>query len=134
MIPVEEARERILSRVGALGAERVELPDARARALAEDVSAPLDIPPWPNSSMDGYAVRADDTAGASSAGPRRLRLSGRVAAGAIAERPMGPGEAYRIFTGAPLPEGADSVIPQEDVSEEGGDLVVSRAIKRGDYV
>lgn len=134
MIPVEEARERILARVGALGAERVELGDACGRALAEDVAVPTDIPPWSNSSMDGYAVRAADTDGASASGPRRLRLSGRVAAGAIAERPMRPGEAYRIFTGAPLPEGADSVIPQEDVSEDGGALVVSRAIRHGDFV
>ena len=113
MIPVEEALERILSRVSTLGSEHVELPDALHRVLAEDVAAGADIPPWPNSSMDGYALRGDDTLGAAAADPSRLRLAGRVAAGALVERPLAAGEAYRIFTGAPLPDGADAVIPQE---------------------
>jgi molybdopterin molybdotransferase len=134
VIPVEEALERILSRIPVLGSERVELPRALHRVLAADVSAEADIPPWPNSSMDGYALRGADTQGASSAGPARLRLAGRVAAGVIAARPLSAGEAFRIFTGAPLPEGADAVIPQEDVTEDGGVLLVPRAVQSGDYV
>ncbi len=134
MIPVEEARERILSRVPVLGAERVELRSGLDRVLAEDIVASRDIPPWPNSSMDGYALRSADTQAASAATPARLVLAGRVAAGAVAEQPLCAGEAFRIFTGAPLPEGADSVIPQEEVSEDGGVVVVERPVRVGEFV
>lgn len=134
MIPVEDALERILSRIAVLGSERVELNQALHRVLAEDIVAPSDIPPWPNSSMDGYALRGGDTRGASGDGPARLRVTGRVTAGALAERPLAAGEAHRIFTGAPLPDGADAVIPQEDVTEDAGVLSVSRAVDVGAYV
>jgi molybdopterin molybdotransferase len=134
VIPVEEARERILSRVSVLGPERVELPHALGRVLSEDIVAGRDIPPWPNSSMDGYALRAADTGTASSAGPARLALAGRVTAGVIAEHPLRSGEAFRIFTGAPLPEGADSVIPQEEVREEAAVLLVPRPVSSGEFV
>lgn len=134
MIAVEEALERILSRLSALGSERVELSHALHRVLAEDVAAEGDIPPWPNSSMDGYALRGGDTSGASAEDPARLRVAGRVAAGTLVERPLAAGEAYRIFTGAPLPDGADAVIPQEDVVEEDGALVIPRRVPVGDYV
>lgn len=134
MIPVEEARERILARISVGEAERVELPRALRRVLAEDVVAGLDIPPWPNSSMDGYALRAADTLSASGGVPARLTLAGRVAAGATAERPLRSGEAFRIFTGAPLPEGADCVIPQEEVTVEGTALLVPRPTRLGEFV
>ncbi len=134
MIPVEEALERILSRVGVLGDEQVPVARALHRVLAEPAVSSLDLPPWPNSSMDGYALRGDDTTAASPATPARLVIAGRVAAGHVAERPLRPGEAFRIFTGGPLPEGADSVIPQEDVSLDAMTLVVPRAVRIGDYV
>jgi molybdopterin molybdotransferase len=134
VIPVEEALERILSRITVLGDERVALLDALDRVLAESVVAERDIPPWPNSSMDGYALRSADTQGADAGRPARLTLAGHVAAGRLAERPLGPGETYRIFTGAPLPEGADAVIPQEDVTVEGTVVRVPRRLKPGDYV
>ena len=120
MISVEEALERILSRVSVLSDERVPLTEGLHRVLAEDVDSPRDMPPWPASSMDGYALRSVDTAAAAAGAPARLALAGRVPAGAMAERPLRAGEAFRIFTGAPLPEGADAVIPQEDVSGGGG--------------
>jgi molybdopterin molybdotransferase len=134
VISVEDARERILARISVLGTERVDLPRAFGRVLAEDLVATRDIPPWPNSSMDGYALRAVDTQTASVAAPVWLAVSGRVAAGAIAARPLQAGEAFRIFTGAPLPEGADSVIPQEDVATEGAALRVSRPVLSGEFV
>jgi molybdopterin molybdotransferase len=134
VISVEEARERILSHVSALGPERVELPRALHRVLAEDVVATRDTPPWPNSSMDGYALRAADTESAGAGAPARLTVSGRVAAGGVAARPLQAGEAFRIFTGAPLPDGADSVIPQEDVRTEGTALLVPRVVRVGDFV
>ena len=134
MIPVEEALERILARVTTLGDERVGLIEALDRVLAEPVVAEREIPPWPNSSMDGYALVSADTQGAGRERPARLRLAGHVAAGHVAERPLAPGETFRIFTGAPLPPGADAVIPQEDVEVEGAEVRVSRAVPAGDYV
>jgi molybdopterin molybdotransferase len=134
VISVEEALDRILSRVTGLSDERVSLTVALHRVLAEDVSSPRDMPPWPASSMDGYALRSADTHGASAASPTHLALAGRVSAGAIADRPLRRGEAFRIFTGAPLPEGADSVIPQEEVTAAGGVLLVSRPVDEGDFV
>jgi molybdopterin molybdotransferase len=134
VISVEEALDRILSRIAVLGHEQLPLARVLHRVLAEAAVSSLDLPPWPNSSMDGYALRAVDTSSASAARPARLRVAGRVAAGQVAERALRPGEAFRIFTGGPLPEGADSVIPQEDVSREGTTLVVPREVRAGDYV
>ena len=134
MIPVEEALERILARVGVLGDEQVPLTRALRRVLAGSVVSSLDVPPWPNSSMDGYALRSADTRRASTTAPVRLLVSGRVAAGHVADRALVAGEAFRIFTGGPLPEGADSVIPQEDVSKDGDAIVVSRPVKTGDFI
>jgi molybdopterin molybdotransferase len=84
--------------------------------------------------MDGYALRGADTNAAAAGDPARLRLAGRVAAGALSERPLTAGETYRIFTGAPLPPGADAVIPQEDVTEEGGMVSIPRRVRIGEYV
>ncbi|MDO8475416.1 MAG: molybdopterin molybdotransferase MoeA [Candidatus Rokubacteria bacterium] len=134
MIPVEEALERILARVGVLGDELVPLARALRRVLAESVVSGFDVPPWPNSSMDGYALRSADTRRASTTAAVRLTIAGRVAAGHVALRALGAGEAFRIFTGGPVPEGADSVIPQEDVSKDGGAIVVSRPVKTGDFI
>ncbi|HSE02671.1 MAG TPA: gephyrin-like molybdotransferase Glp [Methylomirabilota bacterium] len=134
MISVEEALDRILSRVAVLGDERVPLTEALHRVLAEDVDSPRDMPPWAASSMDGYALRGADTRAAAAGAPARLVVAGRVPAGALAERPLRPGEAFRIFTGAPLPEGADAVVPQEDVSEEAETLLISRPVAAGDFV
>ena len=134
MISVEEALERILSRVGTLGVERVALLDSLDRVLAEPVIAEREIPPWPNSSMDGYAVMSVDTVAATSDRPAALRMAGHIAAGRMAERPLARGEAFRILTGAPLPEGADAVIPQEDVQVDGALVRIPRPVPTGDYV
>ena len=134
MITVEEALERILSRIGTLGDERVALLDALDRVLAEPVVADREIPPWPNSSMDGYAVSSVDTRAASAESPVVLRMAGHVAAGHLAERPLARGEVFRILTGAPLPEGADAVIPQEDVQADGTTVRIPRPVPAGDYV
>jgi len=85
--------------------------------LAEDVTSPIDLPPWDNSAMDGYAVRAVDVRDRNGV---ELRVIETVAAGAFPQRPLGAGEATRIFTGAPLPRGADSVIRQEDTEPTDG--------------
>jgi molybdopterin molybdotransferase len=108
------AARRILAEVRRQPPLRIPLDDALGSVLAEAVSAPLDIPPWTNSAMDGYAARADDVRGASREAPKRLRVVEVLPAGSFPARAIGPGECARIFTGAPLPSGADSVIRQED--------------------
>lgn len=130
MLSVEDALAQILARARPVETEHVDVRAAPGRVLAEPVVSRRVIPPWPNSSMDGYAVRAADTAGA----PVVLAVVGRVAAGMVAETPVGPGQAVRIFTGAPLPTGADAVVPQEDVEVEGGSIRVRRPVQPGSCV
>jgi molybdopterin molybdotransferase len=134
VLSVEEALSRVLARIPVLGSEEVELTTGLDRILAESVVAGRDLPPWDNSAMDGYAVRADDTTGATAERPVRLRLVGEVVAGAVATRPVGPGEAYRILTGAPMPAGTDGVVPQEEVRVEGNAVLVSRPVERDEFV
>ena len=122
MIGVREAILHILGGVSPLGTEDVPLLEAQGRVLAEDAVAPLDLPAHTNSAMDGYAVRAADVRGASADAPKQLRVIEQVPAGRFPTRPLGPGDATRIFTGAPLPEGSDGVIRQEDTAG-GGDMV-----------
>jgi molybdopterin molybdotransferase len=129
MLSVEEALEAIVARVSVLGTERVEVLSALGRVLAEPVVSRREIPPWPNSSMDGYAVRAEDTARGAA-----LAVVGRVEAGGLPARVVGRGEAMRIFTGAPLPEGADTVVPQEDVEATGGRIALRDTLERAAYV
>jgi molybdopterin molybdotransferase len=129
MLTVEEAVEAILARVSVLGSERVEVLGALGRVLAEPIVSRREIPPWPNSSMDGYAVRAEDTARGAA-----LAVVGRVEAGGLPARAVGRGEAMRIFTGAPLPEGADTVVPQEDVDASDGRIALRGAVEQAAYV
>jgi molybdopterin molybdotransferase len=120
---VAEASERILAGIEPLGTERVSLSDALGRVLASPVASPVTIPAWDNSAMDGYAVRADDVAGASETHPVALDVLETVAAGAFPSRAVAAGTATRIMTGAPVPEGADSVVRVEDT--DGGDARVT---------
>jgi molybdopterin molybdotransferase len=129
MLSVEEALEAILSRIDVLGTERVDVMASLGRTLAEPIVSHRQIPPWPNSSMDGYAVRAADT------GPDVvLRVVGRVEAGTLPARAVEAGEAMRIFTGAPLPEGADAVVPQEDVDAVDGRVSLRGGVDPAAYV
>jgi molybdopterin molybdotransferase len=130
MLSVEEAIEQILARIVPVETERVDLMAALGRVLAEPVVSRRVIPPWPNSSMDGYALRAADAQAPGAA----FRVVARIATGAVPSRRIGPGEAARIFTGAPMPPGADSVIPQEDVKADGDRVVIARPVKPGDFV
>lgn len=114
MLTPTEAARLILEHVAALPAERRALREALDLVLAEEVTSPIDLPAWDNSAMDGYAARAADVEGASPARKVSLAVIESVAAGQFPARPIGPGEATRIFTGAPLPVGADTVIRQED--------------------
>ena len=111
---VAEASALILANARALDAEPVSLELALGRVLAEDVVSPVSLSAWDNSSMDGYAVRGDDVRGASRASPAPLEVIGTVAAGQRPSRTVGAGEAMRIMTGAPVPDGADTVVRVED--------------------
>ena len=114
MLSVEEAFARIVSQFAALETETVSLLDALGRVLAEDIISAEDVPAFDNSAMDGYAVRFADTQAASEAHPISLRVVGDLAAGAVPTAPLGPEEAVRIMTGAPVPPGSDAVVPFED--------------------
>jgi molybdopterin molybdotransferase len=129
MLTVEEALEAIVSRVEPLGTERVEILSGLGRVLAEPIVSRREIPPWPNSSMDGYAVRSADTGQGVA-----LKVVGRIEAGALPARAVGAGEAMRIFTGAPLPDGADAVIPQEDVEAVNGRIDLRGSVDAAAYV
>ena len=117
MISVDEAKERILRHFHPLEQERVPILEALDRVLAEDIYSDIDIPPFANSAMDGYALRSLDTAGASRKSPVTLKVVADLAAGYTTEVEVAPGMAIRIMTGAPLPEGADAVVRFEDTSE-----------------
>src|SRR2546430_2010877 len=122
LMSADDALARILAGVPALPEVEVPLLDAPGLVLAEDVAADRDVPPFRNSAMDGYAVRGDDVASA----PVELRVVGEVAAGGFPDRTVGPGEAMRIMTGAPMPEGADTVVRVED-TDNASDLVTTTA-------
>ncbi len=123
MISVEEAREKVLAGIGVLESERVDALDSVGRVLAADIVSDIDVAPFDNSAMDGYAVRAADVAGASESAPVRLSVVEHVPAGAFPGKAVGPGEATRIMTGAPVPEGADAVVMVERTAEEDGGAV-----------
>ena len=115
-LSVGEASAHMLSGVGALGEETIELHDALGRVLARDVVSPVSLPLWDNASMDGFAVRSADVGGASVDAPARLRIVETIAAGKRGTRAVSAGEAARIMTGAPLPDGADCVVRVEDTA------------------
>jgi molybdopterin molybdotransferase len=114
MLTVPEASERILADIARLPIERGPLLDALGRVLATEMVSPITLPPWTNSAMDGYAVRADDLAAVAPGRPVGLPVVETVVAGGFASRSLRPGEAIRIMTGAPLPDGADTVVRVED--------------------
>ena len=117
MLSVEDAYDRIMAYFSLLDAEEKPILEAVGQVLAEDIVSPFDIPPLANSAMDGYAVRAQDVAGAGPESPRTLPVIGHVPAGQISSRPVEEGTAIRIMTGAPVPPGADAIVPFEETDE-----------------
>jgi molybdopterin molybdotransferase len=134
VLSVAEALERVLAGVPVLGPETVPLGEALDRVLATPIVSTRAIPPWDNSSMDGYAVRAVDTTTASAEHPVVLQVAGGVAAGAMVREELRSKQAYRILTGAPLPAGSDAVVPQEEVQREGTRVLLARPVEAGAYV
>lgn len=131
MLTVAEARGRILERIAPLDHQSVPLRAAHGRVLAEDVHAERDVPPFANSAMDGYAVRAQDIATASTQSPVRLPVIGEVRAGTPPPAQVGPGTAIRIMTGAMIPDGADAVVRVEDTSELDGNVAIKVSVPKG---
>lgn len=134
MLKVEEAREHVLGSIDKL--EKVEVPllDVWGLNLAEDAIAGNDIPPFDNSAMDGYSLRAQDIAGASSESPVGLAVLGDLPAGYTADAIVGRGQAIRIMTGAPMPEGADTVVPVESTRAEEGRVLIEEELPKGTHV
>ena len=114
MLTVPQASERIMADIATLSVERVPLLDALGRVLATPTVSPITLPPWTNSAMDGYAVKAADIDSVRPGAAVRLPVMETIVAGGFATRALAPGEAMRIMTGAPLPEGADTVVRVED--------------------
>jgi molybdenum cofactor synthesis domain-containing protein len=130
VIPLDEARAYVLARVAPLPAEEVALADALGAVTAEAVVSAEAVPPFPNSAMDGYAVRAADTVGA----PVHLRSIGMIAAGSAGDLVVGAGEAARIMTGAPMPDGADSVVLVERTQTDGDVVTIELSVEPGTSV
>jgi len=131
LISVEEALERILSYVSVLEPEEKPILDALGQVVVDDVVSDINIPPLDNTAMDGYAVRAADTIGSSERAPVTLRVIGELAAGYLFDGVVEPGTAVRIMTGAPIPRGADAVVPFEETDEPSGRAFGSFAKSRG---
>lgn len=130
LIPIPEVRQRILTAIPRLGIESVALGASVGRVLAAPLHASENIPAWDNSGMDGYAVRGEDVAEPAAT----LEVIGGVQAGEAATRPVGPGQALKIMTGAPMPPGADTVVRVEETTEAEGKVRIGTAVETGTYV
>lgn len=130
MITVDEAIGIVLERVELLGSETIPLEDAPGRILDEPVVADIALPPFDRARMDGYAVRSSDVARA----PATLRVIGEIAAGATFDGELDYGEAIKIFTGAPIPRGADAVQKVEVTESEGNSVIIKETVKPGQFI
>ncbi len=131
MITVEKALQSIFLNFRPLGLEKVNILDARARVIGEDVFATRNIPPADNSAMDGYAVRHVDTKGATRVNPLRLQIIEEIPAGKVPQKKMKKGEASRIMTGAIIPDAADAIVRQEDTKKIGKRVIIYTSVKEG---
>jgi molybdopterin molybdotransferase len=127
LLSLDEARSRVLERVVPLASEEVAIAAAAGRVLAEDARAVTDLPPFPSSAMDGFAVRSANT-------PGTLPVAAQIPAGTPAPRDLHDGEAMAIATGGAVPEGADAVIPIEDVVQHDNEVKIGGAVGRGENV
>ena len=134
MIPLADVQRDILGAVAPLAPVTVSVRDALGLVTTRDMVAGEAVPPFANTAMDGYAVRADDTAGAGPEAPVRLTVAGELPAGRAPTQPVGEGEAIRIMTGAPMPDGADSVVMVEYTERDGDAVRVLHAARPGDHV
>ncbi|OGP96348.1 MAG: hypothetical protein A2157_14880 [Deltaproteobacteria bacterium RBG_16_47_11] len=134
MLTVEEALNKILSHVEPLGSEKVSILEALGRIITENINAPRDIPPLDNSAMDGYALRSEDIQSASLDNRVRLEVIEDLPAGFISKKMIQRGQAIRIMTGAPIPGGADAVIPVEDTERGDGFALIFNSVPPGENI
>ena len=134
MISVDEALNKILSHIQPLGFEKVSLLDALGRVIAEDIYAKRNIPPLDNSAMDGYALRSEDARQASEDHPVRFAVIEDLPAGSVPTQTVERGKAIRIMTGAPIPKGADTVVPMEVTKKEDGFVLIFKATGIGENI
>ncbi len=134
MISVDEALNRILTRIPVLGLEKVNIISSLGRVIGEDIVASRDIPPLDNSAMDGYAVRSGDIKRASRDNPISLTVIEDLPAGALPKGTVDAGQAIRIMTGAPIPEGADAVVMVEDTERAGNEVSVFQGVSPGENI
>lgn len=143
LLNVDDALQRILDQIKPVDAEEIELESALNRVLADNITATTNLPPFANSSMDGYALRSADIAGASKDTPIKLKVVMDIPAGKAPDKTLESGQAARIMTGAPIPDGADAVIPVEDTDANwqtwvneatNEDVGIHRAVNAGDYI
>jgi len=134
MISFDEALNNILSHIHALGPEKVSLLESLGRAIGEDIYANRDIPPLDNSAMDGYALKFEDVQKASPDHPVRLEVVEDLPAGFISKKKLEIGKSIRIMTGAPIPKGADAVIPVEETKKEDGSVLIFKAAGLGENI
>jgi molybdopterin molybdotransferase len=134
MLTFDDARQRILATVPTLRFEQVSLHEGLGRVLAEDIRARRDAPPWDNTAVDGFAVQAADTCGASADKPVALSIIETVAAGIMPSMTVGPGQATRIMTGAPMPAGANAVVMVEDTDSTDNQVHIKAAAEETDNI
>ncbi len=134
MLSVEDAQKIILAEVRLMASEAVPVVASLGRILAEDIVSPIDHPPQDTSAMDGYAVCSNDTQLASPTRPCFLTVVETIPAGAIPQKKVMPGTASRIMTGAPVPDGADAVMMQEDVTVEGEGIAIVAPVNKGEFI
>ena len=134
MVTVEEALDKILSHIQPLGSEKVSLLETLGRVIAEDIYANRDVPPLDNSGMDGYAVKNLDIKNASKDHPVRLKVVEDLPAGSISTKTLRKGQAIRIMTGAPIPKGANTIIPVEETEKEEGFVSIFKAVSSGEHI
>ena len=129
MLSFDQARQIILDNTQLLGTEQISLADAANRVLAQDIFSPTDLPAWDNSAMDGFAVRYEDCQPG-----KVLKITDYIPAGATSFTKLVPGTAARIMTGAPVPDGANAIIPIEDTTVSKNSIVVATAVKKGAHI
>jgi len=134
VLSLDEARGYVLAGCAAGHPKAIPVAEALGLVTSVDIDGDEAVPPFDNTAMDGFAVRSADTVDAGAGSPARLRIVGTLAAGASPGRPVGPGEAIRIMTGAPMPQGADAVVMVERTSVEGDEVSVLVAVERGNHV
>ena len=134
MLDLETAVARLLAALPPAKTERIPLIDSAGRILAEKIISPLDLPVFDNSAMDGYAVRAADVTGANASLPVALKLAAKIPAGEMFAGELCAGECARLFTGAPMPRGADAVVMQEDTSVEGERILILDSVATGENI